>query len=255
MVRNSQVTVRFSAENKLLKESNTPDRDIFLSPYFSEEKALIFAMCKFVHPEMAEAYAKELLAGKNDPFDVFRDVSANYCDNGTYSHVRLNAFIKLVHSLKVEKSLSCRNINFGCALRLNDVRAVLDCVYSSFDISGVEKLLLFCLDDRYNCCKIYEAAARNHFGCVLPADELAEVMQANSPCRFILVHSHPARKLSPSKADIEASIRVAKMATDLGSVLLEHFIVSGSCCEYRYSTLIRPMFVYRNRTFSELLCE
>jgi DNA repair protein RadC len=44
---------------------------------------------------------------------------------------------------------------------------------------------------------------------------------------FILVHNHPSGDPRPSPSDIRATVRVARIASDLEMPLLDHLIVAG----------------------------
>lgn len=229
------------------------DKNIFERPFFSEEEALIFAMCKFVFPEDSERYARELLRGKYDPFLVFHEVSMNYCDNSTYKKMRLNAFLKMIHILKIRGKRQYKNVNLGNGVRLNTVERMLEHVYSSFDMSSAEKLLLLCLNDRFVCRKAYETNTWDRYSCSFPEEVLTDAIRANSPCRLILVHSHPSFDTEPSQTDYQSSVKIKDLAECMGSELFEHFIISGDVRSRIYSTVFRPKKVYEERTFSEVM--
>lgn len=91
-----------------------------------------------------------------------------------------------------------------------------------------ERLYLLCLNDLMNVQRCVQIGAGSDSGVALNLKKIVREATSSHCNVVILVHNHPGNNLQPSTEDIQCTVRVGKMLSELGVVLADHVIVSGT---------------------------
>ena len=75
---------------------------------------------------------------------------------------------------------------------------------------------------------------------------LSETIKMSAP-QIILVHNHPSGDATPSKKDLEVTVKVKKAAELLGVKLLDHIVIGNMTYE---SLILDKKWKENNRVFS-----
>ena len=89
----------------------------------------------------------------------------------------------------------------------------------------VEKVLLLCLDNQLHLIKEYELSKGTiNTSLISPREVFIEALNAKA-VYILLIHNHPSGDPSPSKADIQITIKVVEAGKIIDIKLLDHIII------------------------------
>lgn len=104
----------------------------------------------------------------------------------------------------------------------NDIAKIL---MNDMKNEKIEVAKIVLLDNKNNILKIKNVAVGGHnFVNIGIKDILTEAVKANAP-KLILVHNHPSGISTPSKQDIEITIKLEQATKILGIQLLDHIVI------------------------------
>jgi len=97
-----------------------------------------------------------------------------------------------------------------------------------------EKLVVLYLDSARRLIEVDEHPVGGADGTALPMRAIFAAGLRHGAEGLVIAHNHPSGNPEPSRADIEATRRLAEVAAALGIRLHDHLIFAGGeCCSFR----------------------
>jgi DNA repair protein RadC len=90
-----------------------------------------------------------------------------------------------------------------------------------------EWLLALYVDDKLHLLAVDTVACGDVSSCRAPIRPIIVRAHQLGASGYILVHNHPSGDPTPSRADIEATVKLARVSSELGVPLLDHLIIAG----------------------------
>ena len=109
---------------------------------------------------------------------------------------------------------------------LSDSGALGEYLVGRFVGSTVEKMLLLCLNNKYELICEHEISRGNVNRTALDARKILEIALANNASCVVLAHNHPAGVCIPSSADIENTKRLFDLLAAVDIRLVEHYVIA-----------------------------
>lgn len=106
-------------------------------------------------------------------------------------------------------------------------RSAVHAFVASLGSRADESLLALFVDDELELLAV-DLVERGDIGsCPVPCWKLIDRARALGAAGFVLVHNQPSDDPAPSRADIQATRRLAQLSHELDVPLLDHFLVVG----------------------------
>lgn len=108
--------------------------------------------------------------------------------------------------------------------------SILDFCHDIFKKSSTESGCIICLNahKRLVYYEFINEGAENHFS--LSRRRIVELAMRYDTNNIVIAHNHPSDSCSPSTNDVHCTQSLYDFLHELNIVLLEHVIVTGSCC-------------------------
>ena len=90
-----------------------------------------------------------------------------------------------------------------------------------------EWLLALFVDDNYNLLAVDTVARGDVGSCPVPFSRILCFGHSLGASGYVLVHNHPSGDPRPSRDDIQATVRLARLSGDMEIHLLDHLIIAG----------------------------
>jgi DNA repair protein RadC len=133
----------------------------------------------------------------------------------------------VVHTLKLNHALIGRalqqDIHGKCVLQ--SWQQVIDYCSATMAYDDKEQLRILYLDQKNQvlCDEIQQTGTVNHTP-VYPREIMKRAFEVGASS-LILVHNHPSGDPTPSRADIDLTLRIQRIGSDLGVKLHDHVII------------------------------
>lgn len=142
----------------------------------------------------------------------------------------------VTHALKVHHALLSRalkkDIHGKCVLQ--SWQQVIDYCALSMSYDDKEQLRILYLDQKNQvlCDEIQQRGTVNHTP-IYPREVMKRALEVGAS-GLILVHNHPSGDPTPSRSDIDLTLKVQRIGTDLGIKLHDHVIIGkGRHCSLK----------------------
>lgn len=119
---------------------------------------------------------------------------------------------------------------------LSDTGTLGQYLVGRFVGSSVEKMILLCLNNKYELISENEISRGNVNRTALDARKILEIALANNASSVVLAHNHPAGVCIPSAEDIDNTKRLFDVLSAVDIRLVEHFIVADD----HYAPILHP---------------
>lgn len=110
--------------------------------------------------------------------------------------------------------------------RMTDRRAVLEYSRSLAD-EAREWLIAYFVNDELELLAADTIACGSVSSVRMPRGQLICRGRSMGATGFILVHNHPSGDSTPSKADIEQTVRLAQLSREMELPMLAHFVIAS----------------------------
>lgn len=204
------------------------NKEILTPESASEERELILKLYGVVDPKKRTKLQNENADLSDDILSVFYNNFSEVVDITDYTEVRQRGLLKLIYSAsRLQHEDAIRSLS---SIRWNDKNpeSVIPLVRKLFDMQQCEELIVIFYSEPTIVKAVYENGSGKMFGCDADNERLMMYIRKYSPCKIIMIHSHPGTSISMSYDDIRFTESVMVYASRFGSVLTEHFIVSCS---------------------------
>lgn len=133
----------------------------------------------------------------------------------------------VVHVLKLTHTLIGRSIQQDLLGKtvLQSWQQVIDYCTARMAFSQQEQLRLLFLDQKNQLIvdEVQQIGTVNHTP-IYPREVMRRALEVNA-CALILVHNHPSGDPSPSRADIDLTLKIKEIGDQLGIKLHDHIII------------------------------
>lgn len=145
---------------------------------------------------------------------------------GQVKAVTLKAVLEISKRLNYKTNLLNQRV-------ISSPKDIFELSHKFFSQSEIEKLYLVSLDSKKRFISIDLLAQGSINETLVPIREVFRTALLKNAVHIILVHNHPSNDPTPSTQDLLVTQSIAKSASDLGIVLLDHVIV----CEHSYKSI------------------
>ena len=122
---------------------------------------------------------------------------------------------------------------------IGTARAAADLLGPVFADTGEERFAVLHLDAEQRLIALDEWPAGDRHEIDLPMREIFTAALKCDAFGLVIAHNHPSGDPQPSRADIEATRRLAQAAAALDICLHDHLIFAGGeCCSFRELALL-----------------
>ncbi len=133
----------------------------------------------------------------------------------------------VIHTLKLHHATQgrCLREEIKGVNVLQSWQQVIDYCTATMAFDDVEQLRIFYLDQRNQVLDdvVQQTGTVNHTP-IYPREVMKRALEVGATA-LILVHNHPSGDPTPSRADIDLTIKIQRIADDLGIVLHDHVII------------------------------
>lgn len=137
----------------------------------------------------------------------------------------------VVHILKLHHATQgrCLREEIKRVNILQSWQQVIDYCTATMAFDDVEQLRILYLDQRNQVLDdvVQQTGTVNHTP-IYPREVMKRALEVGATA-LILVHNHPSGDPTPSRADIDLTIKMQRIADDLGIVLHDHVIIGKGC--------------------------
>jgi len=117
---------------------------------------------------------------------------------------------------------------------IGTARDAADLLAPVFADAQGEKLVILHLDGDRRMLALDERPVESEATAPLPLRAIIDAALRLGSEGLVIAHNHPSGDPQPSRADIEATRRLADIAADLGIRLHDHIVFAGGeCCSFR----------------------
>jgi len=109
-------------------------------------------------------------------------------------------------------------------------RDAADLLAPLFAAAEGEKLVILYLDSARRMIEVEEHRAAFADEAALPLRAIFAAALRHDAAGLVIAHNHPSGNPEPSRADIDATRRLAALAAPLGILLHDHLIFAGGDC-------------------------
>ncbi len=133
----------------------------------------------------------------------------------------------VIHVIKLVYSLMGRSMqeNLQGKMVLQSWHQVIEYCTARMSYNHQEQLRLLFLDQKNQliCDEVQQIGTVNHTP-IYPREVMRRALEVNA-CAIILVHNHPSGDPSPSRADIELTLKIQEIGSQLGIRLHDHIVI------------------------------
>jgi DNA repair protein RadC len=113
---------------------------------------------------------------------------------------------------------------------IGTARDAADLLAPSFAGAAGEKLVILHLDEERRLIALDELPMDSPDSVALPVRAIVDSALRFGSRGLVVAHNHPSGDAEPSRADIEATRRLAETASNLAILLHDHLIFAGGNC-------------------------
>lgn len=156
-------------------------------------------------------------------FDGIKGLAnTNYTELSQIKGLKSAKALSLLAMIEFSKRI---NYQISDSPMINSVQNVFELWEPKLRNEQQEKCIIILLNSRHCLIKAVELFKGGLTRAdIHPRDIFREAVKANA-ASLILVHNHPSGDPTPSKADIEITISIAKLGRELGITVLDHIII------------------------------
>lgn len=139
---------------------------------------------------------------------------------GTAKIKKLSLLKELIRRLNVYDITS--------TVKISSPKDLADLIQHDMKYMTQEILRLICLDTKNQVIHIEDVFKGSLNSSIVHPREIFKIAIAHSSANIIIAHNHPSQDPTPSKEDINITVRIKKCGDIMGIHLLDHLIIGGT---------------------------